>query len=150
MKNISEQIWESALRKLEIRSHSKAELIAKLNAKFPDEQGVVLKVIEEMERVHLLNDRRFTEEFIAHLIQKPIGRLKIMAETGKRGLSDNAVEQALLDAGYCETESAKTALTYKIRVLNETDARKRKHKLINFLKNRGFRDSTIYKTIDQV
>lgn len=98
-----------------------------------------------MERVQLLNDWRFTEEYVHHLIQKPIGRFKIMMECKKRGLDSEAVEQVLLDAGWSELEAAKEALEQKERVLHETDDRKRKMKLVNFLKNRGFKESTIFR-----
>jgi len=141
----SDQIWESALKKLETRSHSKAELTRKLTEKFPGERGTILTVIDEMERVQLLNDRRFTEEFVHYMIQKPIGRFKLMMEAKKRGLGSEAVEQVLLDAGWSELEAAKRAVLEKERVLHEADERKKKQKLVNFLKNRGFGDSTIYR-----
>lgn len=147
MKSTYDQVWESALRKLEVRNHSKAELIRKLTEKFSGDRGTILKVIEEMERVQLLNDRRFTEEYVNHLIQKPIGRFKIMMETRKRGLDQDAVEQVLLDAGWDELEAAKEALAAKDRLLSEKDERKRKQKLVNFLKNRGFGGSTIFRVL---
>ena len=130
-----------------MRSHSKAELIRKLTEKFPGDRGSILKVIEEMERVQLLNDRRFTEEFVNHLIQRPIGRFKIMMEAKKRGLDEDSVEQALLDAGWSEFEAAKEALEAKSKLVDETDERKRRQKLVNFLKNRGFKDSTIFRLL---
>lgn len=147
MKSTYDQIWESALKKLEIRSHSKAELTRKLTEKFPGDRGTILRVIEEMERVQLLNDHRFTEEYVNHLIQKPIGRFKIMMETKKRGLDQDMVEQVLLDAGWSELLEAKEALEAKKRLLSETDERKRKQKLVNFLKNRGFGNSAIYRIL---
>ena len=148
VKSTYDQIWESALKKLETRSHSKAELIRKLTEKFPGDWGTILTVIEEMERVQLLNDRRYTEEYVNHLIQKPIGRFKIMMEAKKRGLDPEAVEQALLDAGWNETEAAKEAVSDKERVLSaESDERKKKQKLVNFLKNRGFTDRTIFRVV---
>jgi regulatory protein len=147
VKSIYDQVWESALRKLETRAHSKGELIQKLSQQFPGDRGTILTVIEEMERVHLLSDLRFTEEYVHHLMQKPVGRLKIMMETRKKGLAGEMVEQALLDAGYDEEENAKQALEEKKRVLHETDERKKKQKLMNFLKNRGFKDSTIFRIL---
>ena len=119
----------------------------KLLRKFPDDEGDILKVIDEMERVQLLSDRHFTEEFVHHLIQKPIGRMKIMIETRKKGLDEDLVDQMLVNENWNEEDSLKIALETKERTLNETDPRKRKMKLINFLRNRGFRDSVIYKII---
>ncbi len=100
-----------------------------------------------MERVQLLNDRRFTEEYVHHLIQKPIGRFKIMMETRKKGLNDDMVEQALLDANWNENEAAKQAIEAKSRLLEGLDERKKRQKLMNFLKNRGFKNSTIFKLL---
>jgi len=147
MKNIHDLIWASALRKLEVRPHSTAEMIRKLEEKFPEDRGIILKVIEEMERVNLLNDRQFTEEFVHHLIQKPIGRIKIMVETRKKGLDQDLVDQMLENENWSEEESAKKALDEKERTLGEADKRKRKQKLVNFLRNRGFKDSVIYKAL---
>jgi SOS response regulatory protein OraA/RecX len=144
MKSIHDQIWESALRRIEIRPHSIYEMSQKLTRKFPDDEGMILKVIEEMEGVQLLNDRQFTEQFVHHLIQKPIGRIKIMVETRRRGLDKDLVDQMLVNEDWSEEESAKKALEEKERTLNEADPRKRKMKLINFLRNRGFRDAVIY------
>lgn len=144
MKSIHDQIWETALRRIEIRPHSTAEMRQKLSAKFPDDEGMILKVIEEMENVQLLNDRRFTEQFVHHLIQKPIGRIKIMVETRRRGLDKELVDQMLENEDWSEEESAKKALEEKERTLSESDIRRRKQKLMNFLRNRGFRDAVIY------
>jgi regulatory protein len=147
VKSIYDQIWESALRKLESRAQSKTELIRKLSKKFPDDRGTILKVIEEMERVHLISDQRFAEEYVHHLIQKPIGRLKIMMETRRKGLDDDMVEQSLLDAGYDEEVSCREAMEQKSAFIREEDPRRRKQKLMNFLKNRGFKDSTIFQVL---
>ena len=122
-------------------------MIRKLSEKFPGERGTILQVIGEMERVQLLSDHRFTEEFLHHLIQKPIGRFKIMMECKKRGLDPDMVEQALLDAEWNEEKAIKEAITEKERVLHEKDERKHRQKLVNFLKNRGFSDRNIFREL---
>ena len=147
MKSTSDKIWEFALRKLEVRLHSIKELKDKLNQAFPNEEHLVLTTLDEMERVHLISDHRFTVEYVHHLIQKPIGRLKIIGETRRRGLSDDAVEQALLDEGWSEEESAKRAIESKDRLLQGVDERKRREKLHNFLRNRGFKDALIFRML---
>lgn len=145
VKSIYDQILESALKIIQIRINSKFEIRQKLLRKFPDEEVNILKVIDEMERVQLLSDERFTEEFVHHLIQKPIGRMKIMIETRKKGLDNDLVDQVLVNNGWSEEDSLEIALETKKRTLNEADPRKRKMKLINFLKSRGFSGSVIYK-----
>ena len=142
-----DKIWQAALNKIKIRAMSIFELRQKLMAKFSNEEGLIIKVIEEMERVELLNDHRFTEQFVEHLIQKPIGRLKIMIKTRQKGLDEELVEKTLLNLNWNEEKSAQRALAEKERTISESDPRKRKMKLMNFLRNRGFRDAVIYKAV---
>lgn len=144
----NKDIWAAALRLLEMRPHSKKELKEKLLSKFSTEEGLVLQVIEEMERVHLLSDRRFTEAFIAYLTQKNIGRLRIMFETRKKGLPNDLVEQALLDQQWSENEAAQRAVEEKMRVLEGVDERRAKQKIANFLRNRGFTERVIFKRLN--
>jgi len=147
MQSIYDQIWESALRSIQARMVSKQELSRKLLAKYPSEDYTVSKVLEEMERVMLLDDKRYTEQLLHHLTQKPIGRIKIMVEARRRGLDEELVESLLIASGYDEAEAARRALNEKETRVKETDPRKRKFKLMNFLRNRGFTDSTIYKAL---
>jgi len=126
---------------------SSSELEKKLKSLYPDEGGYVSQTIEEMKRVELINDRRYTEQLIHHLTLRPIGRLKIMIETRKRGLDKDLVDELLMNCGYDEEENAKKAYEEKLRTVHETDPRKRKFKLMNFLKNRGFTDSVIWHVV---
>jgi regulatory protein len=141
-----DKIWESALRSIQIRTTSREELRRKLMAKFPQEEHQISKVLEEMERVLLLDDKRYTEQLVTHLLQKPIGRIKIQIETRKRGLDPELVDALLIAADYDEGAMAKKALEAKGEI-READPRKRKFKLMNFLRNRGFTDATVYKVI---
>ena len=74
---------------------SRSELQRKLKTKYPDEEGYILKILDEMERVELLNDKRYTEQLINHLTQRPIGRMKIMMEFRKRGLDEELMEELI-------------------------------------------------------
>ena len=147
MKSIYDKIWESALKAIQTRMMSRFDLEKKLKKKYPDERGYISQILDEMERVELINDKRYTEQLVNHLIQRPIGRLKIKLETRKRGLDPDLVEAILLNVGYNEEENAKKAAEEKEKLLKETDPRKRKHKLMNFLRNRGFRDAVIYQVL---
>ena len=126
---------------------SRHELQKKLLSKFPQEEGEISKVLDEMVRVLLLDDKRYTEQLVHHLMQKPIGRIKLKIEARKRGVDEDLFQSLLQDAGYDETVFAKQALEEKGGQVRETDPRKRKFKLMNFLRNRGFTDNTIYKVL---
>jgi len=146
--NLKENIWKAALNYLKLRPHSKKELHDKLRRKFPNEDGSIETALDEMQRVQLINDQRFTEEFVSHLTQKNIGRFKLFGETRKKGLSNEKVEQALLDQNWVEEEVIKRAIEEKKRVLGEMDKRKLKQKLVSFLQNRGFTNGVIFKALE--
>lgn len=147
MESSQQKIWSAALKILELRIHSKKEIREKLLKKFPQNEGDILQVMDEMERVHLISDQRFAEEFVAHLTQKNIGRLKIMHETRLKGLPTRLVEQILLDQNWSEEKAANRAMQEKNRVLDEVDERKKKQKLLSFLRNRGFTERVIYSLL---
>ncbi len=147
MQSIHDQIWEKALHLIQFRMTSRHELQKKLLAKFPEEEGEIGKVLDEMERVMLLGDKRYAEQLAHHLIQKPIGRIKLKIEARKRGIDEDLFQSLLLDAGYDEAVACKQALEEKEGRVRETDPRKRKFKLMNFLRNRGFTDETIYQVL---
>jgi len=141
MKSIHDQIWETALKKIQVRPMSTYELQKKLLSKYPEEEEMMEKVVKEMENVQLINDH--------HLIQKPIGKIKIMAECRRRGLDSNQVEHCLLNEEWNESESIEKSLSEKERTLNENDPRKRKMKIMMFLQSRGFRTSLIYRHLSE-
>lgn len=135
------------MNSIKARMTSKSELKKKLMRKFPEEEGNILRVLDEMERVELLNDKRYTEQLIHHLTLRPIGRLKLMIETRNRGLDKDLVDELLMNIGYDEEENAKKAYDEKVKTVREADPRKRKFKLMNFLKGRGFTDSVIWHVV---
>ena len=147
MKSIYDQIWEATLHLIQFRMTSRHELQKKLLAKFPQEEGEIIKVLDEMVRVLLLDDKRYTEQLVHHLIQKPIGRIKLKIEARKRGVNEDLFQSLLLDAGFDEAVACQRALEEKEGQVRETDPRKRKFKLMNFLRNRGFTDNTIYQVL---
>lgn len=144
MQSTYDKIWASALKSISARMMSRADLARKLRQKFPDEEGHILKILDEMERVQLVNDKRYCEQLIDHLIQRNIGRLKIRLETRKRGLDSDLVESTLMNSDYNEEEWVKKALAEKEKTLNEENPRKRKQKLMMFLQSRGFTNPVIY------
>jgi regulatory protein len=147
MQSPYDKIWEAALRSIQFRMTSRHELEKKLLSKFPQEEGEISKVLDEMVRVLLLDDKRYAEQLAHHLTQKPIGRIKLKIEARKRGIDEDLFQSLLLDAGYDEAVACKRALEEKEGQVRESDPRKRKFKLMNFLRNRGFTDETIYQVL---
>lgn len=150
MKSLRDKIWESAIRSLKSRSTSRFDLRRKLLQKYPGSDTEVDLVLNEMERVELINDKRYTEQYVHHLIQRPVGRMKIQNEARKKGLDLDLVERTLLNLGYDEEQMVRDAAAQKIKTLHEPDKRKRRQKMMNFLRNRGFRDALIYSCLSSL
>jgi regulatory protein len=146
MKSPYDLLWEKALKSISVRPMSRAELKKKLLTESSDE-AIIDRILEEMERVQLINDKRYAELLLRHLIQKPIGRIKLEVELRKRGLHYNDCVPMLEELGYNEAAMAKKALEEKEGRVDEADPRKRKFKLMNYLRNRGFKDTTIYQVL---
>lgn len=147
MKSPYDTLWEKALKAVSVRPLSRSELRKKLLAVAPSDEGTIDQILDEMERVMLIDDKRYAEQLLRHLIQKPIGRIKLQIELRKRGLDYDESLPQLEELGYDESEMARKALDEKEGRVTESDPRKRKFKLMNFLRNRGFTDATIYQTL---
>lgn len=140
-------IWQTALKKLKSKPISSYEMKFFLQRKFPESGTLILDAIEELERVKLLDDEKLLEQWINHLIQKPIGRLKIQNEIKKRGLDTDKIDEYLKQKNWIEEESGKKAMEVKGRTLSETHPQKRKQKMMMFLRSRGFQERVIYHVI---
>ena len=147
MKSIYDKIWKSALNAIQRRQMSRFDLARKLKQKYPGEDGDIIKALDEMERVELLNDERYTQQLIDYLIQRPIGKFKIMVEARKRGLDKDLVQSNLINSDYDEEKACKKAFDIKNKTLHEANPLKRKQKMMNFLKNRGFNIGVIYSVL---
>ncbi len=147
MRSMHDKIWESALKSIQVRQMSRSDLKRKLITKFADETAEIDLVLDEMERVQLLNDKRYAEQLINHLTQRPIGRLKLMNEARKRGLDSDMVQGLLVDLDYNEESMAKQAFEVKEKTISEDDPRKRKQKLMMFMRGRGFTNAVIYSVL---
>lgn len=147
MQSTYDKIWESAVSAVKVRMLSSFELRKKLEALYPGESESVSQIINEMQRVELINDNRYAHQLMHHLTLRPVGRFKIMIEARKRGIDKELTDAILLEIGYDEEANAAKALEQKEPTVRESDPRKRKFKLMNFLKSRGFTDTTIWHVL---
>ena len=149
MKSIKNEIWSSSIQFIKIRAMSRSELRMKLNKKHSGENKLIEKVLNELEDIQLLNDKKYAEQLINHLIQRPIGQIKIYNDCRKRGLNTDLVQALLMNTNYSEEKMAEKALEQKLISLRESNLRKRNQKLMNFLKSRGFTSNVIYSVVSK-
>jgi regulatory protein len=142
----------SALRLLSQRMHSVYEIKLKLKKKgFINK--IINRVIDESEKMNLLNDEEFTKNYIEELIYRGLGKYKIINSLQKRGISKEMIEENLkeVDDSGAEEKRAEEAMNKKLKSLayKEIEPRKLKEKLIRHLISRGFSSDIVFKIIDK-
>jgi regulatory protein len=142
----------TALSILTRRRHSREELRRKLTTR-GFEARIVEKVLSECERLQYIDDETAADFFMEELLRKRIGLLRIKDAMKARGfdrdLTDRMIDEHRLPER--EPELAAAAVEKKKAALNrETDHRKRREKVVRFLRSRGFRPSTISAVLDDM
>ncbi len=143
------EVLKKAFDLLSRRAHSTKELCDKLYKRDFSKRDIDT-VIAECERLGLLNDELFANDYAAELGGQGKGRFKIKMKLRGKGLSEDNIEKALEKLGDCEYENAEQALDRKLRTLmNEDDINKRRQKAYRFLAYRGFSSDIITKIMDK-
>ena len=153
-----EKCRASALRLLDSRMHSRAELDRKLRQRdFPS----VLRelILVDLERVGLVDDRMFAEAFVREKIasSRPVGARRILLDLRRRGIADELAQEALADAaeeedGDAEFDRARQAAERKWASLmrSKREYQKARASLYRFLASRGFDSDTIRRVVDDL
>lgn len=131
---------DQALRYLEIRPHSKKELMIKLLRKsFPRE--IIETALSDLKKVDLVNDEIFTHQFIRNELNlRPGSKRLLRSKLIRKGITSEIFEP-LLDKFYEQEDEEKIALQIAQKFLKtqgRLKADKRKEKLIRHLVNKGF------------
>jgi regulatory protein len=136
--------WQTALRILARRSHSRGELAGKLSRRGIGPETID-QVLDRCVQCAYLNDRDVAEGQIRRLSAKGYGIHHIRNVLGAKGIDAVLIQQGLDAIGSSwETDAAHTALAKKQPALNrEKDPAKRRTKAYRFLASRGFSAETI-------
>jgi len=144
-----QKTFNSALRILTGRDHSKYELTQKLVQRGFTALDIE-KAVSECERFDYINDERTSRVYIRQLILKGYGEKRIRYEMNKKGLKGERIENILCEtvAEIGELEGAERILDKNLkRFERESDPKKRRDKIYRFLHARGFSQDTIRKLI---
>ena len=140
------------IRLLSQRMHSVYEIKSKLKKK-GFSYKIINSVIDETEKLNLLNDEQFAKNYIEELIYRGQGRYKIINSLQKRGISKELIDENLnsIDDTVGEKKRAEEVLNKKMKSLayKNIEPRKLKEKLIRHLISRGFSSDIVYKIIDE-
>jgi regulatory protein len=132
-----------ALRLLSAREHSRAELQRKL-ARFEEEPGALVKVLDALEAKDFINEARVVES-VVHRRAAKLGAARIRQELQAKGLEPEAVVQAVDQLRASEVERAREIWRKKFGA-PPVDAAER-GKQMRFLASRGFGGDTIHRVV---
>jgi len=85
----------AAMDLLARREHSRAELLDKLQRKFPENVEAFAQVLDQLALDGLLDDERFTEAYIRYRRTRGVGPLLIRQELRQKGIDGATLESAL-------------------------------------------------------
>ncbi len=143
------EVLKKAFDLLSRRAHSTKELRDKLYKRDYSKRDIDT-VLAECERLGLLNDELFANDYAAELSGQGKGRFKVKMKLRNKGLSDEHIEKALEKITDNEEENAEQALKGKLRsLIHEDDINKRRQKAYHFLAYRGFSSDIITKLMDK-
>lgn len=156
---ILEKCRESALRLLERRPHSRAELDRKLRERdYPAPIRQLL--LADLERVGLVDDRQFTETFIRQklLASRPVGTRRILFDLRRRGIPEEMARTVLAEVAEeednqeSELERARQAARAKWASLmrSNREIQKARAAVYRFLAGRGFDGDTIRRAVEEL
>ena len=150
--NNLDQARESALRFLTYREHSTKELRRKLQKKGFNEEILEI-LLSRLKEIALLDDERFAKMWLESRIRKgTLGRHRIIQELRQKGISTSIIKTLLETEFDYETELklAIKQLEKKLHTIREDDNQKRRSKLYNFLRRRGFDNELILQALQKV
>jgi regulatory protein len=142
------KVLKKAFDLLSRRAHSTKELRDKLYKREFSKREIDT-VVTECERLGLLNDELFANDYAAELGGQGKGQFKIKMKLRNKGLPEDHIEKALEKIADNEEENAENVLNRKLRsLMNEEDINKRRQKAYRFLAYRGFSSDIITKLMD--
>lgn len=140
----------SALRLLSIRNHSSNELRQKLlKKKFPED--IINQVINELNDLNYIDDKKFADQFYNELIGKFFGPLKIKNEMVKRRIDKKIVDEILHNYFNDVNFQKEIILQYlkKNKFPVSIKSKNELQKIYNHLIGRGFSSESILKSLKE-
>lgn len=132
-----------ALRLLSQRDHTRAELERKLAA-LEEEPGDLARVLDELERKGFIQEGRVVESHLNRRAAK-LGASRLRQELLNKGVSPEAVQDALRTLGGTEEERARAVWAHKFGQAPATANDRARH--MRFLMSRGFSAAIVQRVL---
>ena len=147
---------ENALRLLERRAHSVAELHRKLGLR-RFATPAIEQVLQELGDSGLLGDLAYARDYVQYRIQgRQTGQQRIIAELLRRGVERNIIEQALAEATEGlepEDQFSRALEVARNRWRTATrrgDVRSARARIYRFLLQRGFPPDVCHRVLERL
>jgi len=142
---------EKALRLLSYRTRSEKELSQSMR-RSGIQQSTAEAVIDDLKRLHLIDDEEFARKFINDLIRrKPAGEFLLKAELQKKGISNDVIDR-VVDQTFKEVspvELARKGVQQWLSRHPRTHSNERRQKVAQYLYKRGFSWSIIDEVVGE-
>ena len=146
---VNAKAFNAAASFLKTRERSKKEIRDKLKTKeFTLTQ--IEKVLEKLERLNIVNDKRFAEMFVRDRMKlKPKGKKVLEIELKQKGIENTIIEEVLgeLIDSDSEKELLERVLEKAIKKYGDLGDKENKQKIIQYLISKGFSWDLIEKNI---
>lgn len=144
------KIKDKAMSLISIRPRSKKELKDKLILK-KYELNQIDKVIRELEKEKLLDDKIFAKQWVYHRTEfSGLGKRRIELELFKKGVDQNIAKKEVLKiADSQQFDKAFSLASKKYSLIKDEDKYKKREKLSAFLARKGYSWDIIKKVLDK-
>jgi regulatory protein len=149
---VRQECFDAAMRVLQTRLHSRAELRKKLMRK--EWGGAVIDgVLDDLQRLGYLDDARFAKTKAMSAAQhKHHGRRRAMVELIRAGVKGDVAERALDDVydAHDSTAVARELARKQVARLKKLEPTVARRRLVGMLQRRGFDYDSIKPVVDEV
>lgn len=134
--DLPKKAYSDGLYYLSFKSRTYRETSKHLEEKGYDSTIVDL-TLQKFIDINFINDENYAQQFMESRVRlNPKGSFAIKQELGRKGISDEDIEKALI--GYDEYEAALTIVRKKLYKWENLPVDKMKNKIYSFLSTRGF------------
>ncbi len=147
---IPEWILKKMYRYCAYQERSQYDVLTRLK-EMPVSQNMIERVIIHLREEDFINDERFAKAFVrGKFNHKNWGRNKIRFELKKRHIPDLLIEIGLHEIDEEEYRQTLCRILHKKdKLINEKDIRKRREKLFNFARSKGYESSIIRQLLQE-
>lgn len=146
------RLLDLVYRFLRIRNRTEKEIRDYLEKKIKKNQRAyfspffINKIINQLKREGLIDDKKFIDWWVEQRNYfRPKGRILLTQELLAKGVAKETVDRYFEENRQDEFFLAKKALEKKLKLFQQLSPLKRKEKIVNFLRRRGFDYQTIEK-----